>query len=197
MAASVKESVMPKANEIKRAQVIEWQGRVLLVQHVDVQSPSSRSGTTLYKMRMKDVRTAQKIENSFTGDEIINLADFQRCEVQYLYREGNQLTFMNAEDYSQYTVDDDSLGEEAVWLFDGIEGVQGMLVDGKLASIEVPTTLTLEIVETSPSIKGGSASARTKPATLSNGVVIQVPEYIAGNELVKVNTETRKFMSRA
>lgn len=188
---------MPKANEIKRTQVIEWQGRVLLVQQVDVQSPSSRSGTTLYKMRMKDVRTGQKIENSFTGDEIINLADFQRCEVQYLYREANQLTFMNAEDYSQYTVDDDSLGEEALWLFDGIEGVQGMLVDGKLASIEVPTTLTLEIVETSPSIKGGSASARTKPATLSNGVVIQVPEYIASNELVKVNTETRKFMSRA
>ncbi|OQY50311.1 MAG: elongation factor P-like protein YeiP, partial [Desulfobacteraceae bacterium 4572_89] len=69
--------------------------------------------------------------------------------------------------------------------------------DGNMVSIEIPLTLVFEISETAPGIKGASATARTKPATLSNGVEIQIPEYLEAGEMVKVNTETKKFMSRA
>ena len=70
-------------------------------------------------------------------------------------------------------------------------------IDGNTVSIEIPLSLVFEISETAPGIKGASATARTKPATLSNGVEIQIPEYLEAGEMVKVNTETKKFMSRA
>ncbi|MBP9599691.1 MAG: elongation factor P-like protein YeiP, partial [Desulfobacter sp.] len=73
----------------------------------------------------------------------------------------------------------------------------GMFIDGNLVAIEIPASLVFEITQTAPGIKGASATARTKPATLSNGVEIQVPEYLEIGEMVKVNTETRKYMSRA
>jgi len=72
-----------------------------------------------------------------------------------------------------------------------------MIIDENMVSIEIPKSLVFEISETAPGIRGASASARTKPATLSNGVEIQIPEYLEPGEMVKVNTETKKFMSKA
>jgi elongation factor P len=72
-----------------------------------------------------------------------------------------------------------------------------MMVEGRLLGIELPATVTLEITETAPAIKGASASARTKPATLSTGLVVQVPEYLPPGEVIKVNTLTGEFISRA
>ena len=80
---------------------------------------------------------------------------------------------------------------------DWIRGIVGLVIDGNMVAVEIPNTLVFEIVQTVPGIKGASASARTKPATLSNGVEIQIPEYLEAGEMVKVNTETRKFISKA
>jgi len=71
------------------------------------------------------------------------------------------------------------------------------LIDGQIAAIEVPQSVILSIRETAPAVKGASANARTKPATLETGLVIQVPEYVSSGEMVKVNTATNKFMARA
>ena len=80
---------------------------------------------------------------------------------------------------------------------EGIEGVQALIADGVLLGLELPTTVELEITECAPSMKAASSSARTKPATLSTGLIVQVPEYLAAGEVIKVNTETGAFMSRA
>ncbi|HEX9801980.1 MAG TPA: hypothetical protein VGB35_01890 [Gammaproteobacteria bacterium] len=72
-----------------------------------------------------------------------------------------------------------------------------LIADGVLLGIDLPSTVSLEIVECSPGIKGASAAARTKPATLSTGLVVQVPEFLAPGEVIKVNTETGEYMSRA
>ncbi len=72
-----------------------------------------------------------------------------------------------------------------------------LIIDDNMISIEIPNALVFEIDATAPGIKGASASARTKPATLSNGVEIQIPEYLEPGEMIKVNTETKKFMSKA
>ncbi len=188
---------MPKANEIKKGQVIDFQGKILAVSLIDVQSPSARGAATLYKMRMKDIKTGQKVENTFTGDDMVTLADFQRRTLQFLFQDGEHYTFMDTEDYSQYMMDEDQLGESGEWLFDGLEGIMGMIVEDQLAAIELPQALVLTVSETNPAMKAASASARTKPATLNNGVVVQVPEYIVEGEEIKVNVETKKFMSRA
>jgi elongation factor P len=124
------------------------------------------------------------------------LADAQHVPVQYSYLDGTQYVFMNAEDYSQYFLDAEVLEGQIEYLMDGIEDMSGLLVDGNLVAINLPQSVVMEITETAPGIKGASASARTKPATMVTGLVVQVPEYIEQGESIKINTTNGKYMSR-
>ncbi len=186
-----------RANEIKKGAVIEVDGQKVVVKQVTVQSPSSRSGSTLYKVKGQNVVTRQKFERSFKGDEVVGEVDFMRRPVQLLYRDSDGCTFMDSENYEQFVVPEASLEEELPYISEGLEGMTALIADGELLGIDLPPTVTLEIVECSPGIKGASAAARTKPATLSTGLVVQVPEYLAPGEVIKVNTETGEYMSRA
>ena len=186
-----------KANEIKRGTVFKVDGKNIITKHVHVQSPSSRSGSTLYKVKGQDVTSGQKYENSFKGDENVESVDISRSPVQLLFRDADGCTFMDTETYEQYTIAEDVIADDLPFLSEGLEGVKALTSDGVLLGLELPSTITLEIVECAPSMKGASAQARTKPATLSTGLIVQVPEYLAEGEVIKVNTETREFMSRA
>jgi len=188
---------MPKACDLKKGSVVELNNEVYMVKHVDVKSPSARGAATLYKVRFSNVKTKQKLEESYKGNDMLNGVEILRRSVQYLYPDGNLHVFMDSEDYSQYMIDEDAIEDELVWLSDGMEGIIAMIIDENMVSIEIPKSLVFEISETAPGIRGASASARTKPATLSNGVEIQIPEYLEPGEMVKVNTETKKFMSKA
>lgn len=186
-----------KASEVKKGMVFKVDNRTIIVKGVQVQSPSSRSGNTLYKVRGRDVVSKQKFEASYKGEEALQDVDLMRRVVQFLFRDGDGCTFMDIESYEQYTLADEVLEDEIKYLSDGLEGIYALIVDDVLMGIELPATVTLEIVETSPSIKGASASARTKPATLTTGLVVQVPEYISPAEVIKINTDTAEFVSRA
>ena len=188
---------MPKAPEIKTGNVIEIDQQQLVVKSIQVSSPTARGAATLYKMTLNDLKTGRKKDATFKGDDVITLADYQSRSMSYLYSDCEMYTFMDAEDYAQYMLSKDELGDQLVWLHDGLEGITGLLVNEALVAIELPQSIEKVIVETAPGIKGASASARTKPATLEGGAVVQVPEYIENGERVKVNTETKKFMSRA
>lgn len=186
-----------KANEIKRGGVIHVDGQNIVVKQVQVQTASSRSGNTLYKVRGQDVVTRQKFERSYKGDEPVTAVEFSRRPVQLLFRDADGCTFMDRETYEQYTVAEAAIEEELPYLGEGIEGVNALIADGVLLGIELPATVVLDIVDCAPGIKGASAAARTKPATLSTGLVVQVPEYITPGEKIKVNTDSGEFMSRA
>ena len=186
-----------KANEIKRSTIFQIDGKNIMVKSVTVQSPSSRSGSTLYKVAGYDIASRQKFERSFKGDEVVDAIEVSKNSIQLLYRDADGCTFMNTENYEQYTLPDESIEDELPFLTEGLEGLKALVTDGTILGIELPATVTLEITECSPGIKGASASARTKPATLSSGLVVQVPEYIESGETIKVNTETREYISRA
>ncbi|VAW80651.1 Elongation factor P-like protein [hydrothermal vent metagenome] len=186
-----------KANELKRGMVFDNGGQNIVVKHVQVQAPSSRSGNTLYKVRGQDVASGQKFERSFKGEENVTPVDIARRAVQLLYRDADGCTFMDGETYEQYTLSEEAVADELPFLSDGLEGITALITDARLLAIELPTTIVLEIEATVPSMKAASSSARTKPATLSTGLVVQVPEYLAPGEKIKVNTETREFISRA
>lgn len=186
-----------KANELKKGMVIQIDGQNILVKQVQVQSPSSRSGNTLYKTRGQNVVTRQKFERNFKGDDVISTVEFVRKPVQFLYRDTDGCTFMDSETYEQYVLPDAILEEELPYITDGLEGIQAMIADEALLGIELPATVVLEIVDCSPGIKGASAAARTKPATLTTGLVVQVPEYLTPGEHIKVNTESGEYISRA
>lgn len=186
-----------KANEIKKGVVFQVDGQNILVKRVQVQSPSSRSGSTLYKVRGQNVVTRQKFERSFKGDEAVGDVDFVRRAVQWLYKDADGWTFMDKESYEQHIIAEEMITDEISYLTEGLEGIYALIADDVLIGIELPPTVEMEIVDCSPGIKGASASARTKPATLSTGLIVQVPEYLTPGETIKINTESGEYMSRA
>jgi elongation factor P len=185
-----------KASDIKKGMVIEADGSSVVVNEVQVQTASSRSGNTLYKVRGRNVVTRQKFQASFKGDDAIQTVDFERRPVQFLYEDTDGCTFMDRETFEQHSFDLDALEAERPYLTDGLEGIYALVVDGAAVGIELPATVVLEVLDCSPAMKGASASARNKPATTGTGLVVQVPEYLAPGDRIKVNTATGEFMSR-
>ncbi|MFK0573511.1 elongation factor P-like protein YeiP [Endozoicomonas sp.] len=188
---------MPYARELKKGQIVEIEGLYYQVRQVESKSPSARGAQTLYKIRFNSVPGGQKLEQTLTGDILLANVDMQRRAVTLLYREGNECTFMDSEDYTQYLVNASTIEEQLLYIVDNMEGLTAILVEGQLLAIDLPSSVALEIVDTTPGIKGASAAARTKPARLSTGLEVQVPEYLSNGEIIKINTETGKFMSRA
>lgn len=186
-----------KANELKKGMAIQVDGQHILVKQVQVQSPSSRSGSTLYKCRGKNIVSRAKFERSFKGDENIEPIEFSRKAVQLLYQDNDGCTFMDNETYEQFTISDEMVEDELLYITDGLEGLYALIAEDSIIGIELPATVVLEITECAPGIKGASASARTKPATLSTGLIVQVPEYLEAGEKIKINTNTDEYMSRA
>ncbi len=188
---------MPKASDLKKGSVVEINDQPYIAINIDVQNPSARGASTLYKVRFNHARTKQKIEQSFKGDDFLKAVDMMRRSVQFSYMDGDDYVFMDTEDFQQFTMNSDELSDVAGYITDQLEGMVAMLIDGELVGIELPQTVELAITETAPGIKGASATSRTKPATLSTGIEIQVPEYLTNGEVIKVNTASGKFMSRA
>jgi elongation factor P len=187
---------MPKASELKRGSVVAINGQPYIVNHIDIKAPSSRGANTLYKVRFNHAQSKQKHEATLKGEDMLDNIDLERRQCQYSYLDGDLYVFMDDEDYSQYSLSAESLGEQAQFITEGLQGIMGLLVDGQIIGIELPQSVVLEIVDTAPGIKGASASARSKPATCASGLVIQVPEYLEVGERVKVNTQEARYMSR-
>lgn len=188
---------MPRASELKRGAVVEIDGAPHIVVNLEAKSPSARGAATLYKVRFNNLVTGQKLDESFKGEAMLPDADCERVSVLYSYQDGEHYVFMNTEDYSQYALGSDTLEGQLEYLQEGLEGLTALLVDGQIVAVDLPQSVVMEIAETAPAIKGATASARNKPATLSSGLVVQVPEYIEVGERIKVNTTNGKFMSRA
>ncbi len=188
---------MAKASELKKGMVVEVNGVPHVVKQIEVRNPSSRGASTLYKVRFNNLKTGQKLDESLKGDDFFKEADYARAKAQFSYIDGDNYVFMNVEDYSQYTLSSEDLEGQIGYLTEGLEGIVALLVDDEVIGIELPSSVVMAIVDTTPAIKGATASARTKTARLTTGIEIQVPEYLEMDESVKVNTETGKFMSRA
>ncbi len=188
---------MPKASDLKKGSVVEINDQPYVVMQIDVQNPSARGASTLYKVRFNHARTKQKLEQGFKGDDFLKEVELIKRNVQFSYMDGDDYVFMDNEDYQQFTINGAELADVAGYISESLEGMIALLIDDELLGIELPQTVALTITDTAPAIKGASATSRTKPATLSTGIEIQVPEYLTSGEVIKVNTATGKFMSRA
>lgn len=188
---------MPRANELKKGQVVEYKGHPCIIRTIDVQSPSARGAATLYKIRFSMLPAGGKLEDRFKGEEILKQVDLVRRAVSYSYDDGDDMVFMDEEDYSQYSLSREVLGNQTLYISESLKGALALLIDGIPVAIELPSTIEAEVVDTTPVIKGASAAARTKPATLATGLVVQVPEYLAIGEVIKVSTDEGRFLSRA
>tara|TARA_R110001606_G_scaffold397272_5_gene573286 strand:- start:7676 stop:8242 length:567 start_codon:yes stop_codon:yes gene_type:complete len=186
-----------RASDLKKSDVLEHNGSLFVIRQIDVQSPSARGAATLYRVRAAAVGGGPKFEERFKGDEDVPTVDLQRRPVHFSYLDGDDHVFMDDEDYSQYPLNSADIADEMAFITDATHGVMALKVGDTVIGLELPSSVVLSIAETAPAMKAASASARTKPATLETGLVVQVPEYLQEGEKVKVNTVERKFMSRA
>ena len=117
--------------------------------------------------------------------------------IQFLYRDADGFHFMDTQSYDQFQLGEDELGDLGGYLKDGMSGIRSVLFNGDVISVELPNTVVLQVVDTAPAVKGATAQAQTKPATLETGLVIQVPSYLESGELVQVDTREARFIARA
>lgn len=196
--ASVAQGVtVIKATELKRGMVIDIDGTPHIVRQFESKSPSQRGAVTIYKVRYTNLRTQQKLDMSYKGDDVLKESDCLRISVQFSYVDGDTYYFMNMEDFSQYGINADEIEQHLLFLVDQLEDITALILDGNLLSIELPHSIDMVIVETPLAVSGSSATSRTKTAKLSTGLEVQVPEYLSPGQSIRVNTVTGKFMSRS
>lgn len=188
---------MPKASDLKKGMVVEINNHYYAVQHIDVRSPTSRGANTLYKVRFSQLPGGGKYEETHTGTDMLKEVALERRSCSFLYREDDLFTFMDSEDYNQYILNSSAIDAQMPYLQDGMEGITAMMIDGEVLTIQLPSSIVLTIRECVPGMQSASATGRTKPAILENGLEIQVPEYIKEGEQVRINTDSGKFMERA
>lgn len=188
---------MPKASEIKRGQVIEHEGTVYAIRQIERSAPTARGGATLYRFKVQGIPGGERREFTFKGDDVVREADLVRRLSEYSYRDADGFVFMDSEDFTQYILSEDDIGEAAGFIIEGLSGIYVLIIDDSPVAIDLPQSVVLEVTDTAPVMKGATATRSNKPATLETGIEVLVPDYITPGERIKVNTETGDFMSRA
>lgn len=187
---------MIKASELSKNSVVEINGDPHVVEHLRTQSPSARGASTLYKVRFRNVKTRNKLDQTFKGDDLLKETEFETRLVQFSFKEGDRFTFMDEEDFSQFELMADEIETAIPYLTEGIEGVKALVQDGKVLCLQLPDSVVLEITECAPPMRGASVTARTKTAILETNMEIQVPEYMEKGEKIKVDTREGVFLQR-
>ena len=187
---------MYSTSDLKRGLILELDGVPHLVESVAVSTPMARGGSTIHRVRMRNLKTKQKVDRSFRGGETFGAPDVDRRPVQLLYRDAQAFHFMDQESYEQFALDARELEWESNFLVDEMEGLTALMYNDAPLALELPNNVALSITETTPSVKGNSATGRTKPATLETGFVIQVPEHVGPGTRVSVDTRTGNFCGR-
>jgi elongation factor P len=185
------------AKDIKRGIIVNYDGAPCIIETISVQSPSARGAATLYKYRARNLISKQKVDITLRSGESLDEADFEKRPVKYMYSDGSQIHFLDQADFNQHSLPAADLEEQARYLTEELEGVVALFYNDECIGIDIPQTVTLKIAQCDPYVKGNSATGRTKPAKLDTGLMINVPEYLAEGEYVKVDTRTGEFLSRA
>ncbi len=188
---------MIKACDLARNSIVSVNGAPHAVEELRVTTPSARGAATLFRFRFRNLLTKTKLDLTCKGEEKFEEVDVSRRSVQFLYAEQEFYNFMDSEDFSQFTLDAVALGAQAHYLSDDLEDIRALIVNGRALAIELPASVTLVVKECEPSVRGQSATARAKPARTQTGLVVQVPEYIAAGETIRVDTRSGEFLGRA
>ena len=181
-------------NEIKPGTVVEIDGELWAA--VKSVSVKPGKGPAYNQVELKNLRDGRKLNNRFGTDDRVDEADLQYRDFQYLYREGENLVFMDNESYEQITLAEDFVGERAAFLQDNMK--VSLRMHGETpVGIKLPDTAALLVTEADPHLRGQTAASSYKSATLENGLKIQVPAFIEAGVRVIVDTNTVAYVKRA
>jgi elongation factor P len=181
-------------NAIRPGNLIEHKGR--LMRAVKVQAVKPGKGGAFAQVELKDVRDGTKMNERFRADEQVERVRLDQKEMQFLFADGEMLTFMDNENFEQVTVNADLVGEPLPFLAEGMS-CEVEFYEEEPISVSLPEQVTLEITEAEPVVKGQTASSSYKPAVLENGVKIMVPPHIESGTRVVVTTADGGYVERA
>ena len=183
-----------QATRVRKGMLIKMDADLLRVLDVNHLTPGKGHGCV--QARLRNVRSNAQRDHKFRSDDTVDRATLDTRNIQFLYADGDTYHFMDTETYEQTHLTAETLGDAVNYLLaDSIITVQ--LFEQEPVGIELPLTAELRVSETAPSIKGATASAQLKPATLETGLVVQVPPFISIGDTVRVNTETGEYQGRA
>lgn len=168
-----------------------------MVKDIERSVPQGRAGGSLYRMRMYDVVSGNKLDETFKDSDMLTQADLVRRPATFSYVDNDDYVFMDKENYTPYHLRKDSIAEEMLFINETTDGLQVVIINDVPVALDLPATVELEVTQTDPSIKGASATSRSKPALLSTGLTVQVPEYISSGDKIRVNVEERRYSGRA
>lgn len=182
------------AIDIKPGNVLEHNGKLWVVLKREFVQPGK--GGAFAQVEMRDLRAGNKTIERFRTQETVERVSLDEKEMQFLYFDGNQATFMDNETYEQTVVDRDVIGEPADFLRDGMTCTV-RLYEGVALSVDLPQTVTMELVEADPVVKGQTASSSYKPGKLENGRRVMVPPHVGPGTRIVVNTGDGSYVERA
>jgi len=162
---------------------------------VEFQHFKPGKGGAMVRTKLKNILTSRTQDITFRSGEKVEKPDLETREMQYLYREGSELVFMDLSTYEQLHMAEDVIGIKASYLKDS-QIVQVLLYQGKPLDIELPVSIVLVVTETEPGAKGDTVSNVTKPATMETGALVQVPLFINIGDKVKIDTRSNEYLGR-
>jgi elongation factor P len=187
---------MPKviASSLRKGNVVDIDGKLYVI--LTAQNIHPGKGTPVTQMELRRISDGVKISERYRTTEQLERAFVEEKEHSFLYEDGEGLHFIEPDTYEQVVLPKDVLGEQSVYLVDGMP-VRLSLHNGIAIAAELPQRVTLEIVETEPTMKGQTASSSYKPAVLSNGTRTMVPPHISAGTRVVIMTEDGSYVERA
>jgi elongation factor P len=181
-------------SSVRAGMVVEYENKLWMVVNHEIRTPGNLR--SFNQVEFKDIKTGTKKNLRLRPDEGVERVSLDQRDFQYLYREGDDLVFMDQENYEQITMKADFLGDRVAFMQDGMV-VQVELHEGNPIGVKLPDTVILEIVEADPVVKGQTASSSYKPAKLENGIRVMVPPFITTGEKIVVNTNELTYVERA
>ena len=182
------------ATQIRRGMVLVFEGEPCRVIEFRHHTPGNLRA--MVQAKLKNLRTGSSFEHRFRAADSIEKASMETHDLEFLYQSGDTYHFMNTENYDQLEMDEEMLGDNAQWMQPGMR-IVAEYYDGRPIGIQLPNTLTLEVVDTAPVMKTATKTASSKPAKLENGVTVNVPEFVSVGEKIRVNPTTGEYQDRA
>ena len=180
-------------SDIKNGLTVELDGEPYKVLNFSIMKQARGAAKTTIKF--KNLMKGTTIENTYRSGEKFETAQIDKVAAQYTYNEGETFFFMNSETFEEIPVSAKVIDDKAKWMMEGSEQTL-ILFKGSVIEVVVPSPTTFEILETEPNVKGNTAQGYTKPATVANGAVIQVPGFIDVGQTVRVDTDKGEYLDR-
>ena len=182
-----------KANNLRRGNIIKFEGDLWRVFDVEHQTPGNLRARV--QTKLKNLRNAAMKDHRFRSEDEVEKAHLDQKQMQFLYRDGADFHFMDTDNYEQTHVSEEALGDAVNYLVPETS-ITVDFYEGAPVGIELPTTVELKIVETTPEVKGGTAGAQRKPAKLETGLIVQIPAFIREGEVIRITTEDGAYLER-